>query len=355
MNYYNNVASIVWANKMLETSYSELGLTKEQLLKVQELAKVKIKDSTTFKKIYKKYPLVPDFTPFENIASRLTALVALADFFGIKSMASDSTIVNMILSAKLTELDPTPVYWLDKKLMEAFLNTDLPKDLYFIKKVLPRFILMTPKVLKSHEEAFLDFVIVEQYDNEVEQTRPIKFKTDAINIIIEPSCKKVSWRTVMSNEVVYTSTVELVPDEEYSVRHGEFHYEKTFKFSTAEPGLDKEFSRIVEKIVLLTLIYLQTENNQNNASEIQQIITKGSGFGKNAKKPIEIHKPIWIGKGYQTETRKPINEIEERESRKYDIHTHDFMRRGHLRRVVVGKREDNQREWRWIPPVRIIR
>lgn len=78
------------------------------------------------------------------------------------------------------------------------------------------------------------------------------------------------------------------------------------------------------------------------------------GFEKKTKSasPTNFLNPIWIGKGYKPRQRK-ASKADEEISRKYQIRTKHFWRKGHYRYVPVGKREEGQRKLKWIKPVLI--
>ena len=103
----------------------------------------------------------------------------------------------------------------------------------------------------------------------------------------------------------------------------------------------------MENIVVQTLLLMQLQP-QIVASGSSSHSQPGLGFGKSKqqKEPREIWTPNWIGKDY----RRRQTQVDA-----FGAETHarirPHWRRGHFRRVVVGKRDQNQRQWRWLEPV----
>ena len=79
---------------------------------------------------------------------------------------------------------------------------------------------------------------------------------------------------------------------------------------------------------------------QTRPDDVVAEIPESKGFSQSPGK--QKLAPIWIGYRYQIQKeRSPSGESGQRQSA-------GWWRRRHWRRVAVGKREENLRDWRWI-------
>jgi hypothetical protein len=130
-----------------------------------------------------------------------------------------------------------------------------------------------------------------------------------------------------------------------------------------------QFIQKVDNLILQTLLFLQTRPD-----DVVAEIPESKGFSQSPKGKQKLA-PIWIGYRYEIQKelhkkRLPLSESPQYRKRQsaggcYDGNKpHGFSqspqqrqrqsagwwRRGHWRRVAVGKRGENLRDWRWIEP-----
>jgi hypothetical protein len=87
---------------------------------------------------------------------------------------------------------------------------------------------------------------------------------------------------------------------------------------------------------------------QTRPDDVVAEISESKGFGKSNHTPKGKQKlaPIWIGYRYQIQKER----LSSGESGQRQRQSAGWWRRGHWRRVAVGKRGENLRDWRWIEP-----
>lgn len=103
-----------------------LNLTKMSKDKKTEITSV-IEKSPDFHKIYKPYKKVKKYADFREAANGLAMSTLTAEAMGLNKI--DTTLKEVADSAKFVASYPTPVYWLEEKLVEAFLETEIPPNL----------------------------------------------------------------------------------------------------------------------------------------------------------------------------------------------------------------------------------
>ncbi|HEY9836629.1 MAG TPA: hypothetical protein V6D27_07000, partial [Vampirovibrionales bacterium] len=159
---------------------------------------------------------------------------------------------------------------------------------------------------------------------------------------VPTDCNKLRWVTTLRNGTGYASTIELVGDE---LVHGDFEIATAgFIDSNKDLDLEQQFQKRIERIVLQTLLYLQTRPDDLTPPAPTAISTKGQGFS-SGKSKSDRFSPLIIGQKFQAKTERASGTAH---SSHATPRTH--WRRGHWRRVAMGEGRQ-QREWRWIQPV----
>ena len=106
---------------------------------------------------------------------------------------------------------------------------------------------------------------------------------------------------------------------------------------------EEDFIKLIDTLVLQTLLYMQVK--PNSVSEQETTLGFGTGKkGKDKKAENSFWKPIWIGKNYRIQSKKISGGAGTHASPKMP------WRKGHWKRVSVGRREEDRREWRFIEP-----
>lgn len=316
-----------------------------------------IEETPDFRKIYKPYRKVNNYPDFREVALGLAMSTLSAEAMGLNNV--DTTLKEVAYSAKFVAHYPTPVYWLEEKLVEAFLETEIPTNLSLLENpAIPYFILMLPPLLKNPDGEVLKFVFIHHLEKD-SKTESFEFGG---NFLHHTNCgkDKLRWVTALSNGSAYSATVELPEVGTEGLKYGEFEIHPFVNYVGANQDIftEKDFTDSVDRLVVNTLLYLKCFNEKALSEDLdtEVVVAAGKGFGKNNKSasPANLLNAVWIGKGYKPRQRK-ANKADEEISRKYQIRTKHFWRRGHYRYVLVGKREEGQRKLTWIEPVLINR
>lgn len=328
-------------------------ISKDKRAKFNEV----IEESLDFRKIYKPYRKVNNYPDFREAANGLAMSTLSAEAMGLNNV--DTTLKEVAYSAKFVAHHPTPVYWLEEKLVEAFLETEIPTNISLLENpAIPYFILMLPPLLKNLDGELLKFVFIHNLENN-SKTESFKFGDNFLHHINSDK-HKLRWVTALSNGSAYSVTVELPEVGTESLKYGEFEIHPFVSSAGVNQDVftEKDFTDKVDRLVVNTLLYLKCFNEKALSEDLDTsvVVAAGKGFGKNNKAASHttLLNPVWIGKGYKPIQRK-ASKADEEISRKYQIHTKYFWRRGHYRYVLIGKREDKQRKLTWIEPVLISR
>lgn len=333
-----------------------LNLTKISKAQRAEINSV-IENSPDFHKIYKPYKKVKNYPDFREAANGLAMSTLTAVAMGLNNI--DTTLQEVAYSAKFVASYPTPVYWLEEKLVEAFLETEIPANLSLLEDpAIPYFILMLPPLLKNPDGELLKFVFIHHLEKD-SKTESFEFGDNFLHHI---NCgkDKLRWVTALSNGGAYSMTVELPEFGTESLKYGEFEIHPFVHYAGVNQDVftENDFIDSVNKLVINTLLYLKCFNEEAFSEDVDTeiVVAAGMGFGKKNKpaSPTNLLNPVWIGKGYEQRQRK-ANKADDEISRRYQIHTKHFWRRGHYRYVPIGKREEGQRKLTWIEPVLISR
>lgn len=297
------------------------------------------KKTEHYKQLHKPYKHLEGYVNFSEIAAQLALIISGAEKVSPKTWMQDLAWAASIISAKIIEECPCPVYWLDKNLMTSLLATDLPQHVCDIKKVVPHCIVLLPQILKNPDGQYIRWLFIHHLDAGWHLP---DMKIGDQTIKLEPmQANSVRWITMLSDGTSYSSTFELMIDEEGLPIKGDFDINATVELfgSNSDINTETQFSNAVDKLVLQILLYLQIKPDALTEEPLPPV-TKGIGFSRNLPKYLN---PIWIGKGYRAphERHTPTG-------------THAspaiHWRRGHYRRVPVGVGRSD-RKWVWIEPV----
>lgn len=299
-----------------------------------------------FEKLSRAYPKVKGYQPFSDVAKNL-AYNLLAVEMGltegelrVKNVLADFAWSAIIVSAWTLAHNPFPVWWLDKKLFAAFEESDVPKAIADLQMVAPFGVIMLPDGIRNPDGQYCDWVFF-QFLPQGSALPVMQFGSHIIPSV-PTDCDKLRWVTTLRNGTGYASTVELVGDE---LVHGDFEIASAgFIDTNKDLSLEQQFQKRIERIVLQTLLYLQTRPDDLTPPAPAAIATKGQGFS-SGKSKSERFSPLMIGQKFQAKTERVAGEAH---STHATPRTH--WRKGHWRRVAIGEGRQ-QREWRWIQPV----
>lgn len=188
-----------------------------------------------------------------------------------------------------------------------------------------------------------------------EEPPAIKFNERSLKM--EPkNFDNIVWTTTTASGVIYASSTGLRMNEEGEgeLNSGNNHFETFTDFGIeVNASAEDRFLNTVSSVLLQTLLLMQIRPDIVTASSQSQA-SPGLGFSKATKEKrsaTELWSPNWIGKNYLAPKQNSTTATKTGTGNHAIPRTHWL--RGHFRRVVVGKRELNQREWRWFEPVRV--
>lgn len=235
-----------------------------------------------------------------------------------------------------------PTLWLNNALAVALKETDIPDQIIGLKRVLPAGIIMLPKSLfKTPDDQHLTFIA---WIHQLPEDEIIDINLGARCTITSPHLEhgQISWFSGLPSGEVYHGNIKCLPD---GVEFGAIDLTTNLQhFMEVDEGAESEVLAILERLITQILLVMQVRPDLVDEARITQV-TQGVGF-KKSKAETEAWSPRWIGKNYVIR--------EETVAAPPGGGTHasprPHWRKGHLRRIPVGPREENQRKWHWIEP-----
>lgn len=131
--------------------------------------------------------------------------------------------------------------------------------------------------------------------------------------------------------------------------HGNHHFDIYDKLGIKiDEKAENNFLRTIDSILLQTLLLMQIRPNIVTKSSLP--ISTSLGFSKAHKQQhsYPVWSPNWIGKEYSAVRQ---TQATTRSGNNASLRQH--WRRGHFRRIVVGSKSENQRQWHWFEPVMV--
>lgn len=288
------------------------------------------------------------YQKFEQVIQMVIAHIYSVYHLPWESLNSHLTISNALALIFQIAQTQAPIYWLSASLLETMLQTDLPKWIYGMKRPVQLGMLILPEnTIYTPDREPVDYIAF-RHTLAGEAPPSINFNNQRIEIAANKYDYITCATTTRSGTVYITNFGLQLSEEDDALNHGEPNFQSYDELGIQlDKDAENNFLRLMESIIVQTLLLMQLQ---------PQIVTSGSsshsapgvGFGKSKqqKEPHEIWTPNWIGKDYRRrQTQVDATGTETHAS----LRPH--WRRGHFRRVVVGKRELNQREWRWLEPV----
>lgn len=304
-----------------------------------------IKEETPYyKHLTKDFPKVKGYPNYEKaVTSRLACLLyGFNKLIPSEQLGKDKTLEQGCLTASLMASIEVPIYWLKRDLLTAFLRTDLPKLIYGMKRVIRHGLLMLPnqQELISPDGEVLEWIqfshfLAEDFENTIEISSKIQLDS-------QEKVDKLRWATMLSSGIIYSNVIGLEPGEDNKPISGDLIVNDIFKVTEQNTDVETEtqFIQKVDNLILQTLLFLQTKPDDVIA---QMPESQGLGQSKGKQKLA----PIWIGYRYQIQKERSLSDETLQQRQRQSA---GWWRRGHWRRVPIGKREENLRDWRWIEP-----
>lgn len=240
-----------------------------------------------------------------------------------------------------------PVYWLSQSLLESFLHTDLPNWICGMQRPIPTAILMLPiGFICSPDGESINYIAF-RHTKAFENPPSIRFKRQLI-VTEATNFDYITWTTTTDLGTVYASCVGLQMMEDGDFDHGKHHFDVYDKLGIKiDEKAENVFLRTIDSIVLQTLLLMQIRPNIGTNSSAS--VSANLGFSKAHKQQhaYPVWSPNWIGKEYL-----PTKQIQAAGARNGNhASPRQHWRRGHFRRIVVGSKSENQRQWHWFEPV----
>ena len=303
-----------------------------------------IKEKTSYcEQLTKDFPKIKGYPNYEKaVTDRLACLLYGFDkLIPSEQLENDHTLEQGCLTASLMASLDVPVYWLKRDLLTAFLRTDLPELIYGMKQVIRHGLLMLPnqqELISPDGEAVqwvqFSHFLAEDFENTIEVSPNVQLDS-------KEKVDKLRWATMLSSGIIYSNLIGLERGEDNKPISGDLTINDIFKVMEQNTDVDTEtqFIQKVDNLILQTLLFLQTRPD-----DVVAEIPESKGFSQSPGK--QKLAPIWIGYRYQIQKeRSPLGESGQRQRQ-----SSGWWRRGHWRRVPIGKREENLRDWRWIEP-----
>lgn len=326
----------------------------KDLKKIKELSEVKARQTQFYKRLTKRtYRRIKGYIDYKQIAVDLaTHLMCLEAGFELKGF-SDLAWNTMSHSAWIAYENPIfPVFAITKELAEAFLQTDLPTHVCSVRKsfdtalfLLPDVNLRTPDGY-SIQWAFTSHFLKGDTVPSLPRSAVEGFSDEIVNKLerIESPPLEISrlrWVSeVGSLATIYTSVIELPEDSDKPVT-GDMVFGSNLDLfgENTDAITEQQFTRVVDKLLLQTLLYLQLKPESATVIAPSSHQT-GSGF-RGKSDPHQPFEPIWVGKDYLPQV---VGQL-------HSSHASPRLhwRRGHWKRIAIGEgRRD--RKWSWIEP-----
>ncbi|MGL6139710.1 MAG: hypothetical protein ACRC2M_20615 [Planktothrix sp.] len=309
----------------------------------RELLKHIKEETLYYEQLTKDFPKVKGYPNYEKaVTVRLACLLYGFDkFISSEQLENDHTLEQGCLTASLMASIEVPVYWLKRDLLTAFLRTDLPELIYGMKQVIRHGLLMLPnqQELISPDGEVVEWVqfshfLAEDFEEIIEVSPNVQLDS-------KEKVDKLRWATMLSSGIIYSNLIGLEPGEDNKPISGDLTINDMLRAiqQNTDVEIETQFIEKVDSLILQTLLFLQTRPDDVVAQMPDKVFSQSQAKQKLA--------PIWIGYRYQIQKeRSPLGESPQQRQRQ----SAGWWRRGHWRRVPIGKREENLRDWRWIEP-----
>lgn len=303
----------------------------------------------------RRYADPKGYESYERVVKTIASQVVAGYQVPWNLLITDFVAANATAVSTQVAQAQAPVYWLSPPLLESFLHTDLPNWICGIQRVIHLGVLMLPQSLMRSPDGEAISYIAFRHTKAFEEPPEIKYNERSVRI--EPkNFDNIVWTTTTASGVIYASSTNLRMNEEGEgeLDSGNNHFETFTNFGIeVDRSAEDKFLYTVSSVLLQTLLLMQIRPELVTASSQLQA-SPGLGFNQAAKEKrsaSQLWTPNWIGKEYAAPKHNSTT------TTKTGTGTHasprPHWRRGHFRRVVVGKRDQNQREWRWFEPIRV--
>jgi len=308
---------------------------------MQELKEL-AKRSAIYKKLTERqFRRINGYADFKEVALILASSLVTKDAYFQAVLAGKSPLArttnSLIHSAWLAHQEPLfPVFAINKKLGEAFQQTDLPPHVCGIQRIAKTALMLFPRGLVTSPDGFdVEWVFVTHF-LKGEASEGGGFLPPGFKAAPPTTENKLRWVTMVGEKIIYDSVLEL-PEDSDRPNFGELFLELPEGEYNVGEQTEIQFSRSVSRIILQALLYLQTRPEELDTKPSSALRRKG--FSSQSL-PRELD-PIWIGRNYQSRHCLPGSGTH--------ASPRAHLRRGHWRRVAIGENRSD-RKWVWIEP-----
>jgi hypothetical protein len=242
-------------------------------------------------------------------------------------------------------------YWLSGELFDAFSNSEIPKKLHNIERIVPVGLIFLPIKLKNPDGAYVKWILFQHRLGE-EKIKDVMLYNSIVTITTENK-NTLSWLTVLDDGTQYAVNHPIsIKDEQLELETTEqrIHINEILQYDgkNIETTTEEEFTGKVSKILIQFLLYIQL--HKETILAYNQETDKAIGNKKRSKK--EKLQPLIIGEGYKIKRELPQNQAEE-ESIGHRDSPVTHLRSGHWRVQPYGSRENPEYKTIWIEPMLI--
>lgn len=235
-----------------------------------------------------------------------------------------------------------PTLWLSKPLAVALKETNIPTQIAELKRVLPGGIVMLPENLFKAPDGQQCTFIAWRHRLRGDEFVDINLNPKFIAPPPLTEQGQIRWFSALANGDVYSGAVDCLPD---GVEFGRMNLETNLRyFTNINAEAESNIIASLQRLIIQILLVMQVRPNLIDETQTTQA-TQGLGF-KKSKVENQMWNPRWIGKNYvirEETVAAPPNGGTHASPRPH-------WRKGHLRRVAIGPREENQRKWIWLEP-----
>jgi len=287
----------------------------------------------------RRYVTPSGYASYQSVLDRFAGNFApMSESLRAMTMRDFTEGNSIAISEVLAEIQ-APTYWLSRSLAEALHQTTLPNWIGDLNRPIPAAILMLPQqFLQTPDGEFVDYLAFVHC-----------LPGDSLESgVAAGEVGHVVWTTALPSDIVYSRDIPLSPMET-----GENLFPREnldYKLDNVDASAETAFTNAVDKLLVQTLLIMQLRPDLVELEQEQPISFGGKGFGKSTPRQSKFS-PNWIGRTYRAPVEKELRAIASADGTRTHASPRTHWRKGHLRRVAVGPREQNQREWRWVEAV----
>lgn len=312
---------------------------------VKEINK-EVRNSPYYKKFNtRRYRSPKGYSDYEQVIFKCAReLYIYITYFSVEILSSNFTHSNSLAILLSTYLKDFKTFYLDKKLLDAFIKTKPPADTTKLKRIVPNGLILFPQgiIIPNTNSKVKWIMFRHSLVGEVIESYPLS-QGGSFGTVLNTH-NYLSWFTILDDELntQYTKNIKLTENYRDDPSYYKYIYDPTIGVNDQIGFTETEgdIVNLITDVLIQTILYLQTNEDTiiEKAKSDRQI-----GFGKNNKGRIT---PVIIGEGF---TPKYIGEVGTNKSSNKSTH----WRRGHYRWQPYGSKDNPEYKSIWIEPTLI--